>query len=184
MPGVTLHARVLNLDMSEQFKRDTVIDIAADSSMRVFTMPVLQTLSPTFFVDLRLTDSAGKIIGSNFYWLSTHPDVLNLDSTTWYVTPVKSYADYHALSQLAKTTVRGKLNVTAPGSATVTLTNTGKTLAFFTRLQLMVNGAEVTPVFWEDNYVSLLPGETRKIAVRYTGRGAQKPTLKLTGWNL
>jgi exo-1,4-beta-D-glucosaminidase len=45
---------------------------------------------------------------------------------------------------------------------------------------------EILPVFWEDNYVSLLPGEERTVEARFSDKlsiGPQ-PRLKVTGWNL
>ena len=55
-----VQARVLNMDMSEKFARDTTLDIPADSSMRVFTLPAMNGLSSTYFVDLRVTGADGK----------------------------------------------------------------------------------------------------------------------------
>ena len=46
---------------------------------------------------LRLEDSAGKLVGSNFYWLSTKPETLDWEKSNWYTTPTSSYADYTAL---------------------------------------------------------------------------------------
>ena len=46
----------------------------------------------------------------------------------------------------------------------VILKNVSDNLAFFTELTLKdKNGAAILPVFWEDNYVTLLPGEEREI---------------------
>jgi exo-1,4-beta-D-glucosaminidase len=44
----------------------------------------------------------------------------------------------------------------------------------------------VLPVFWSDNYISLLPGESQTLEVRIATahlRG-QKPSVRLEGWNL
>jgi exo-1,4-beta-D-glucosaminidase len=59
-----------------------------------------------------------------------------------------------------------------PGSTTVTVTNTGKTLAFRVRLKLArdTDGEEVLPVLWEDNYFALLPGQSRQIAATYAAK--------------
>ena len=57
---------------------------------------------------MRLEDSTGKLVGSNFYWLSTKPETIDWAKSTWYTTPTESYADFTALSQLAK----AKLKVT------------------------------------------------------------------------
>ena len=92
---------MLGLDGSEKFTRDSLIDVPADSSMRVFVLPepTGTTDGTGYFADLRLTGADGKPISTNFYWLSTHPDVL-ADSSTWYNTAVKSYANYTGLRSL------------------------------------------------------------------------------------
>jgi hypothetical protein len=87
----------------------------------------------------------------------------------------------------------GRLKATAKfmrsgqnGVARVTLTNPGKTLAFFVRLQVTgSDGEEALPVFWDDNYVSLLPGETRVISARWRRSDLHgAPRLVLSGWNV
>ena len=59
--------------------------------------------------DLRVTDGSGKLVGSNFYWLSTKPETLDWAKSNWYTTPTASYADYTSLAQLPKV----KLNVSS-----------------------------------------------------------------------
>jgi exo-1,4-beta-D-glucosaminidase len=71
---------------------------------------------------------------------------------------------------------------------TITVTNSTDRLAFFVRavLQKGAAGTEVLPVFWSDNYISLLPGETQILDVRvFTEHlSGQKPVVRLEGWNL
>ena len=70
--------------------------------------------------------------------------------------------------------------------ATVRLENTGKALAFQVRLKLVDagTGSEFLPVFWDDNYLALMPGETRDVAVEYSGSGSATPALEIEGWNV
>ena len=184
-----LRTVVLGLDGTTQFAEDTVLDIPADTSMRLFVLPEPRGLSGAYFADLRLTRSSGSELSRNFYWLSTHPDVL-ADTSTWYMTPVKEYADYTALQTMPAASVRATARFTTTAGKTharVTLTNTGKTLAFFVRLQLTGrDGAEALPVFWEDNYVSLLPGETRTLmaTARTRDLGGAAPRVIVRGWNV
>jgi hypothetical protein len=44
----------------------------------------------------------------------------------------------------------------------------------------------VLPSFWNDNYVSLLPGETRELTVRFAASalGGARPLVVMTGWNV
>ncbi|HEX5409751.1 MAG TPA: glycoside hydrolase family 2 protein [Gemmatimonadaceae bacterium] len=182
-------ARVLLMDGTVNSTRDTVLDLPADSSVRVFVLPEPSGINGAYFVDLRLTGDGGRELGRNFYWLSTHPDVL-ADTSTWYMTPVREYADYTALRSMPAATVIATARfTTAAGNtqARVTLTNPGKTLAFFVRLQLAGHdGQDALPVFWEDNYVSLLPGETRTLTatVRTRDLGGAAPRVIVSGWNV
>ena len=51
----------------------------------------------------------------------------------------------------------------------VTLENPSKSLAFFVRLKVNKGkgGDEILPVVWQDNYISLLPGEKREVTATY-----------------
>ncbi|HEV2671540.1 MAG TPA: beta galactosidase jelly roll domain-containing protein [Gemmatimonadales bacterium] len=189
--AVRLEARILGLDGSERLARDTVLDVPPDSSMRVFVLPEPSGLPDraAYFVDLRLLSADGRPLSTNLYWLSTHPDVL-ADTSTWYMTPVKSYADLTALRGMPAATVSASASFTSRagrGEARVTLRNPGPSIAFFMRLQVTGKGGqEALPVLWEDNYVSLLPGETRVITASYAVRdlGGAPPQLVVSGWNV
>jgi exo-1,4-beta-D-glucosaminidase len=70
----------------------------------------------------------------------------------------------------------------------VVVENTGKNIAFLTRLRL-VKGKEhqeILPVFWQDNYISLLPGEKREVSVsvRKSDLDSAKPMLLVDGFNV
>ena len=70
----------------------------------------------------------------------------------------------------------------------VQLKNPSEALALQVRLAVEAGdpGVEVLPVLWEDNYVSLMPGEEREVEARFIGKHAigLHPTLKVTGWNI
>jgi exo-1,4-beta-D-glucosaminidase len=187
--GLKLTAKIYNLDMTEKFSQQETVDAAADSTNKVLTLKEIQDLSPTYFLMLRLEDTSGKLMGSNFYWLSTKPETLDWEKSNWYTTPTVSYADYTALSQLPKV----KLNVTSRNERKghdaithVTVENPSKSLAFFVRLKLNKTGKEILPVLWEDNYFSLLPGEKREVSATYRASelGTAKPAVEVSGWNV
>jgi exo-1,4-beta-D-glucosaminidase len=189
--GLKLAAQIYNLDMTEKFSREASIDVAADGTQSGFALPEVQDLSPTYFVRLTLHDGQGQLVGSNFYWLSTTPETLNYDATNWYMTPTKTFADFTALAQLPKVTLKVSNRSQAKAGETtthVTLENPSKSLAFFVRLKVNrgARGDEILPVLWDDNYVSLMPGEKRELTARYrTSRlGAAKPSVEVSGWNV
>jgi exo-1,4-beta-D-glucosaminidase len=70
----------------------------------------------------------------------------------------------------------------------VTLENPSKNLAFFVRLKVVKGeqGEEILPVVWEDNYISLLPGERREVTATYRSSelGAAKAVVEVSGWNV
>jgi len=191
--GLKLAVRVFNVDGTQKFSRDIALDAAADSTANVFELPQIAGLSPAYFLDLRVTDSSGKPVGSNFYWLSTKPETLDWTKSNWYMTPTASYADYTSLAQLPKVklNVSSRSELSSNGEDAVThvlLENPGRTLAFFVRLKLDKGkgGEEILPVVWQDNYISLLPGEKREITAtcRTSALGTAKPEIEISGWNV
>ncbi|HEY6092952.1 MAG TPA: hypothetical protein VIV83_13235, partial [Gemmatimonadales bacterium] len=183
-----LETRVLGLDGSVSFSRDTMLDLPADSVTRVLVLPE-PTAAGAYFVDLRLKGADGRSLSTNFYWLSSRTDVL-ADTSTWYMTPVKSYADLTGLRDMPAAQVKTTATFTARGGrgeARVTVSNPGRSVAFFLRLQVIGKGGqEVLPVLWEDNYVSLLPGETRVLTAGYAVRdlGGARPQVVVSGYNV
>jgi exo-1,4-beta-D-glucosaminidase len=100
-------------------------------------------------------------------------------------------ADYTSLRQLPSVKVTASLRTETKGeqrTAHVSMRNPSKDLAFFIRLKLdkARTQEEILPVLWEDNYVSLLPGESREITAQYSVRdsGPGEPMLKIKGWNV
>ncbi|QKG57759.1 glycosyl hydrolase [Hymenobacter sp. BRD128] len=122
------------------------------------------------FLSLQLLDLRKQIVSNNFYWL---PD---------------GRGEYSGLQGLAKAAVRATARQTAPGKIAVTLANpAGAPVAFFNRLAL-VNPAtqkRILPVFYTDNYVSVLPGESKTVGLDYTpAAGVPAPVVAVEGWNV
>jgi len=182
--------KVLNLDGSEKFSNESTVDVPADGVAKVLALPEIADLSPTYFAALRVTDASGNTVGSNFYWLSSKPETLDWSKSNWWMTPTLSYADYTALSQLPKVKVQVTDHSERKGEdeiTHVTLENPSKNLAFFVRLKITKGkgGEEILPVLWQDNYVSLLPGEKREVIAKYRDAelGTATPAIEVKGWN-
>jgi exo-1,4-beta-D-glucosaminidase len=166
--------------------------LEADSSSKAFDLPTPDGLSPTYFLKLELHDVVGKLISENFYWLSTKADVLDWAkrSDTVY-TPQKEFSDLTGLNSLPKAKVAITKTVHVSGgnsTVTVAAVNNSKCVAFMVhpRLTRGKGGDDVTPVFWSDNYFSLLPGEKKSVTVRFDSaelHGAT-PELVVEGWNV
>jgi exo-1,4-beta-D-glucosaminidase len=187
----TARVRILDVNSRVLFDETVTLDVGADSVQRVLALPPVEAPpGKAYFVDLRLAADDASLARS-FYWLSARPDVPDWEASTWFVTPVARYADLTAVSQLPPATleVEHEIRSTGDGHAVdVRLHNPGDTLAFFVEVSVAGSGSGrlAAPVFWSDNYVSLLPGET----VRLTGTipshalAGEAPALRVSGVNV
>jgi exo-1,4-beta-D-glucosaminidase len=189
--GYQVTAQVYNLDLTEKFSKKRRLDIPADSSNRVFVLPKLEGLTTTYFLRLRLEDGAGKTVSSNFYWLSTQPDVFDWNASTWYYTPLSSYADFKELKDLPRVKLDLAVRHGREGADeldSITLKNPTLHLAFFVHLRILrkSDGSEIAPVLWEDNDFELMPGETRSLTARYPPSELEgsRPAVAVGGWNV
>jgi exo-1,4-beta-D-glucosaminidase len=183
--GLKVTATVLDADLKPRFTRTETVDVPADGVVRAMTLPDPSDLTTTYFVRLGLQDAGGQDLGSNFYWLSTKPDVMDWQKSDWFHTPVTSHADLTALDRLPPTrlalSARRQPEAAEGRQAVVRVRNEGKALAFQVRLKVMRGGAEVLPVLWEDNYFALLPGEEREIRVSYPE--GEAAAVEAQAWN-
>jgi exo-1,4-beta-D-glucosaminidase len=185
--GLTVTAEVFDLALASKFSKKATVDVAADGVARAFPIPKLAGLGTTYFVRLKAEDASGQLQSRNFYWLSTTEDVIDWKNTKWFYTPTKRHADLTALAKLPTTTLQVSARFdesSGPeGAAAVVVENTGKALAFMTHLQVLDGaGKEILPVFWEDNYLELFPGEKRELRVSFP-RGEGKPSVTAEAWN-
>lgn len=126
--------------------------------------------SPVVLARLALRDAKGKLLSENTYWLA------------------KEAAAYRAMPAMKPAAVVVTTQLTADGQETeirATLRNDGAVPALMVRLSAIdAGGAQVLPAYWSDNYISLLPGETRTITLTTPQSGAVPTTVGIDGWNL
>jgi exo-1,4-beta-D-glucosaminidase len=189
--GLKLVAKVYDISMKERYSREASVDVAADAVARAFAIPEPADISTTYFLNLQLFSSSGELLTRNFYWLSTKQDVPDFTKTEWYYTPLSAYADFTALQNLPKVKLTASMSLTKSNdetSARITVENPNTALAFLVRLRLLKgkDGPEVLPIFFDDNYLSLLPGEKREtsLKVRTADLAGAQPTLSIDGFNV
>lgn len=194
-PPLIARVRLVDFDLSERFRYEAELRVRPDSAVTVCELPERSKLSRTHFLVLELRTVDGASCSRNFYWLSSEPDVIAHEKANWYMAPLEAYASFHALAELPEAAISLELDRSnggsqaAPGARdgfVVHMRNTGRTLAFFTRLRLLTaSGAEVLPAHFSDNYVSLLPGDALSITVRDArsgdGRMAAAAVVEATG---
>ncbi len=181
--------RIFDLHSNEIFNNRQTVCTEPLSSIEILTLPDFPNITQTYFLDMRLIEKEGSQTASNFYWLSTQPDLLDYQVKVepWeYYTPSKQYADFTLLNSLSQTTVKVHREIqTDNNRLTVALENTGGNIAFALKLDIINDktGEAVVPVFWRDNYITLLPGERRAVHAEFD-RGASNIKLDIHGWNV
>ncbi len=191
LKNLRARAEVYNFDLQQRFSREAQVGVSSDGVAKVFVIPEISGLTTTYFVHMALDDADGRTLSTNFYWLSTKPDVLDWSKTSWYDTPTESFADLTELQKLPWVDVKLAAASGAEGSKGITratVENPSKSLAFMVHLEINKGheGEEVLPVLWNDNYFSLLPGERREVTATYDVHdlAGAAPVVRVDGWNI
>ncbi len=173
--GLSAWVRVLNLDGTLRLEKRIPVRAPAAAATDLGAIAFPDGLSPVHFVKLVLQDALGATVSDNFYWRAPteHPDELS------------------ALQDLPTATLDAALSRHDEGGKCLleaTLSNPTHTVALMAHLQLrrQATNERVLPVYYSDNYVSLLPGERRTISVEAATKdlGGGQPMLVLDGWNV
>ena len=70
----------------------------------------------------------------------------------------------------------------------VKVQNQSQSLAFFVHLTVLKSkdGSDIAPVYWSDNYLTLMPGESRNLTASYPVKllGGDTSYIQVDGWNV
>ena len=176
LTNATISADVYSLTNQKVLHAEkTVVTLAADNSSVAFPLNLKPLMTGhTIFVRLELKSQAGNLISQNFYWLANKEE---------------DYRDLDTLPQ-AQVTASAHLAKSENGEERIVvhLENDGAAAALENKLTLLNarNGKRILPAYYADNYVSLLPGESREITIDYPEAAADgaNPELDLRGFNL
>jgi len=190
--GLRATIRVRNLDGGVAYeKRLKDIGLAGNSTRQLTTLPALNGLSRTYFIELELGSANAKPVSRNVYWLSTQSDELDWAHSNWYLTPLTQYADLTPLQTLPTATSEARATVRHEGAedvATITLTvpPSSKAVALFQHVSIRrsAGGEPVLPILWTDNDVTLWPGESLTLTAHFATPGAATPVVEVSGWNV
>jgi len=120
------------------------------------------------FLSLRLLNLDRKPVSDNLYWL---PDATG---------------KYSGLQTMPDSKATATARIVSSGKVAVTLQNPANApLAFFNRIALVDPGTKkrILPVFYDDNYVSILPGESKTVLLEYGAQKGPAPVVSVEGWN-
>ena len=187
--NLNVSIKILDANSNLLFEKEEKINADENSSKKIFDLPEINSHTNLYFVNLELRDASNNFVSDNFYWLSKVDDVLDNRSSEWFYTPIKTFGDLKEINKLPEANISYSEKFTEKNGEQlieVTLKNNSGKLAFFTELKIVNENTNesILPVFWSDNYVSLLPNTEKKITGRFKKSDKEtKAKLIVNGWN-
>ena len=125
------------------------------------------------FIKLTLTDG-GKVVSKNFYWRGTKPE------------------DYLKLNEMEKAPISASVVETEHNDQTtldIHLDNRSAQVSLMVCAKVVKasdKDQRILPIFYDDNYISLLPGEQREIHADFESSllAGARPCVVIQGWNV
>jgi beta-mannosidase len=172
--GLTLKQTVYSFDCKKADKQRVIDidDLPASATKKLYTIEVNSRISKIYFLKFDLLDAAGRLLSTNFYWQNVAQD------------------DFAGLMKLRTVTLDASADSTLQADNTlihVRLTNPSPNIALMTHLQLhrKSDGQRVLPSFASENYISLVPGESREVVIQAATKDLPGgPVVYLDGYNV
>jgi Exo-beta-D-glucosaminidase Ig-fold domain/Glycosyl hydrolases family 2/Glycosyl hydrolases family 2, sugar binding domain/Glycosyl hydrolases family 2, TIM barrel domain len=164
---------IYSLDGERVSEKDALVTAAPEAATDLDEFELPGSVTTVYFVKLELRDPAGKLLSSNFYWRAVPWDPNDLTAL-------------NKLPRVALTAQVERKDADGKRVLTVTLHNPGKSVALMAHVQLRrKSGERVLPVFYSDNYISLVPGETRTVTIEaaLSDFHGEDALLVFDGWN-
>jgi len=192
--NLTVKIRVFDINSKQIFSDQWTGEIKSNTSKLIYKLHDIKGLTPVWFLDIRTYDKEDRELDNSFYWLSVKKDVLDYEASKklpWpYYTPTKQFADFTSLDKLPKVNLQYDYKFTSDersGKISLKVKNPSESIAFFMYFDVIDNETQqpVLPIYWNDNYVTLLPGEERTYEANFflsDARG-KKPAITIKAWN-
>jgi mannosylglycoprotein endo-beta-mannosidase len=169
--NIMLNARVFDMDGKETSLTKVFCFLDPASTKKIMSVKnIVDELSAKkgSFLSLQLLDENKNLLSNNLYWLAD------------------SKGTYSGLNSLKGSALEVHAKLLKTGQVEVSLTNPANgPVSFFNRVSLVDSKTKkrVLPVFYDDNYFSVLPGADKKIIIDYyPEKGAALPVVTLTNY--
>lgn len=171
--GATATIEVFGIDGRKLYTDSSRFSLEADGLRAWRDFPAVAHTSPIRFLRTSIRDANGQKLSENFTWLN-----------------VKEDRNYRELANLPAVEVAAKAmridGTAVKGKGEVTLVNKGNAPALMIRVKVQdANANRLLPVFYSDNYFTLMPGESRRVT--WETKASLPPggyTIHIGGWNV
>jgi len=168
-----LMLKVFTIDMKEKEspENNLLVNISPTSVQPYFTViDQMKQLRKHHggFLQLQLINEKQNILSENLYWI---PD---------------STGNFSGLQTMQQADIKATARMISDKTIEVKIDNTlGKPLAFFIRMSLVnpLTGERILPVFYDNNYISVLPGSERVVHISFD-QNIKECKVSLSGWNV
>lgn len=163
-------ASIYNANGEKLWEKTSITDMTAGSAKSCFKLEKKPNKS-VIYLKLVL-EVNGNIVADNFYWLENEKgnclDLNDLPLTT-------------VSAQVKRKSVNGYY------TAEITLLNESSAISLLNKIKVKDKntGESILPVFFDDDYVSLLPNEQKTICLKIKEKilDSKDPEIHLEGWN-
>lgn len=190
--GLRVRVRTYDLNGTVRDDRSAAgVEVASRAAARVLTVPPGPKDAPVFFVRAQLLEADGTVLTDNVYWQSQIPDDLGPPTNdAAFETRQTSWADMTALNTMASAALEVSARPDAGSARTVVvrLHNPTPRIGFFQRAELLAgpgrpeSAEEILPISYDDNYVTVFPGETVEIRGTVPAEGPVPTWVRVTGY--
>jgi hypothetical protein len=185
---------IYNLDGTRKYSHDWDVSAPPSAPADLDAIAWPADLTPVNFVKVELHDAGGKLVSDNFYWHTPAPIVPPApppppgQKPHAPSVPLESYQDLNQLDSVTLDMTGVRHDADGKLLLDVMLKNPTTHIALMAHLQLRrkTSGERVLPAYYTDNYVSLVPGETKTISIEAAAADLQGdvPLVTLDGWNV
>lgn len=173
LKNLKLEVMMYRFDGTPDFRKVySVAEVPGSTTEKVAQAPNAYDTA-LFFIKLNLLDGSGKLLSTNFYWQQVAQD------------------QFGGLQNLPPVSLDAKADAHTEGDntlLTVTLANNTSHIALLSHLQLhqKKSGKRVLPVFYSDNYLSLVPHESTTVTIETATKDLQgeDPVIEVDGYNV
>jgi hypothetical protein len=151
--NVTVKAQLYKSDGSVVFEKEESTTSETNSIKRLFDIPKPDGVDGVYFLKLTLLEN-DRPLTDNIYWLTTKSN------------------DYTGLTSLPKANavIKTSLQQTGKNCTGSVKILSGNRISFFNRVKVFDKntGKRILPVHYSDNYVTLMPGDSKEISLEFT----------------